>query len=320
MDSNTREVSDYTSQQTWKSISGYFPENKRIDYNSQPEETFIPWLNGSIHLDQYRNPDAPARVIMLHGVGGNGRILSFMGVPLFKKGLEVICPDLPGYGYTGTKSDDITFDGWISAVNHIIEKETANDHRPLFLFGFSLGGTLAYHVAAKNSKVKGIITTCLLDQRIRKVRDYSAINKTMSRFGPAFLKLFNATIPGFMLPMKWVANTGAIVNNPGLLKILLNDKTSSGVSVPIRFLYSVITAQPAIEPEDFQQCPVALFHPQDDKWTPVEISRIFFDRIKGEKELKILENAGHFPLEKPGINQLEEFTYSFIQKHISHLG
>jgi len=312
---NKTECKNYKEQHTWKEIVSFFPENNRIGENCFPDESFLSWKSGHIHLDLYRNANAPAKIIMLHGVGGNGRILSFMAVPLFKKGFEVICPDLPGYGYTRTKPGNITFDGWISAVNHVIKTETAKDSRPLFLFGFSLGGTLAYHVAAQNLKIKGIITTCLLDQRIREVRDYSAINKTMSRLGPAFLKLFNKTIPGFMLPMKLVANTGAIVNNRKLLKIMLKDRTSSGVRVPIRFLHSVITAQPFIEPEDFHQCPVGLFHPENDKWTPVEISRIFFDRIKGEKNLKILDNAGHFPLEAPGISQLEEYTIDFLSKY-----
>jgi hypothetical protein len=35
-------------------------------------------------------------------------------------------------------------------------------------------------------------------------------------------------------------------------------------------------------------------------WTPVEISQLFFDRIKAPKKLKILENAGHFPIRITG--------------------
>ena len=314
---NPVNVSEFYSQQkTWEEIIRFFPENNRINNNCSPSETILAWKNGYIHLDHYKNPKARAKIIMLHGVGGNGRILSFMAVPLFKKGFEIICPDLPGYGYTKTSSNNITFQGWVEVVNHIIEKDTIDDDRPVFLFGFSLGGTLAYHVAAQNKKIKGIIATCMLDQRMREVRDYSAINKAMSRLGPSFLKIFNTIKPGLMLPMKLVANTGAIVNNPDLLEILLQDKTSSGVRVPIRFLYSIINAKPDLEPENFQHCPVALFHPEKDKWTPVEVSKIFFNRIKGDKELKILENAGHFPLETPGILQLEKYTEDFIEKFL----
>lgn len=313
---NTPSRKDYSSQTTWKEIIKYFPEPNQISIKTMPDEIFFQTEKHKIHIDHYARPDAPARVIMLHGVGGNGRILSFMAVPLFKRGFEIISPDLPGYGYTKTPVKSITFQGWIETVNHIIETISQNDHRPVFLFGFSLGGTLAYHVASMNHKVKGIITTCMLDQRIRQVRDYSALNKTMSRLGPTMLGLFNLLTPNIMLPMKMVANTRAIVNNRELLKILLSDKTSSGVHVPIRFLNSIINAKPKKEPEEFTLCPVALFHPENDNWTPVEISRIFFDRIRGEKVLKILGNAGHFPLEEPGISQLEEYTVEFLRKHI----
>lgn len=39
---------------------------------------------------------------------------------------------------------------------------------------------------------------------------------------------------------------------------------------------------------------------------------IFYNRINYTKELKMLENAGHFPIEEPGISQLEEYTAAFI--------
>jgi len=48
-----------------------------------------------------------------------------------------------------------------------------------------------------------------------------------------------------------------------------------------------------------------LAHPEKDLWTPVEISELFFNRLnKINKQLVILENAGHFPIESPGLQQL----------------
>jgi pimeloyl-ACP methyl ester carboxylesterase len=45
-------------------------------------------------------------------------------------------------------------------------------------------------------------------------------------------------------------------------------------------------------------------HPADDHWTPVSISRPFFDRIASPKSLVLLEGCGHFPVEEPGLTQL----------------
>lgn len=78
-------------------------------------------------------------------------------------------------------------------------------------------------------------------------------------------------------------------------------------------LCSMMESIPAVEPEAFE-IPLLLCHPEKDLWTPEWISRLFFDRIRSSKELCALKNAGHFPIEQPGIAQLEEAIISFINK------
>ena len=55
-------------------------------------------------------------------------------------------------------------------------------------------------------------------------------------------------------------------------------------------------------------------HPDDDRWTDIALSRIFFDRLGGDKELKMLSGAGHFPIEEKGLTQLEEHCLQFLEK------
>jgi len=55
-----------------------------------------------------------------------------------------------------------------------------------------------------------------------------------------------------------------------------------------------------------------LAHPAEDQWTPFAASELFFRRIKGPKQLVMLENAGHIPVEEPGISQLEQAVRHFI--------
>ncbi len=46
-------------------------------------------------------------------------------------------------------------------------------------------------------------------------------------------------------------------------------------------------------------------HPGLAPWTPLELSRSFYERIAGEKELVVLEGSGHFPYKEPGLSQME---------------
>ena len=164
----------------------------------------------------------------------------------------------------------------------------------VYIFGLSAGGMLSYNVACNVKEVAGLIVTNILDNRYQIVRDYSAKNKFQSRTGIKLLGL----LPEFMqkrisIAVKEVANMKSIVNDKGILKILLKDKVGSGSSVPIFFLLTMINSVPLIEPDDFFVCPVLLVHPEDDRWTPVEISKLFFDKIKTPKRMQILENADH---------------------------
>jgi alpha-beta hydrolase superfamily lysophospholipase len=303
----------YSESKTWtEQFPGLLPPGNRLHEN-QVLEYYWNWNNNKVHVDHYKCEASPVRIVMLHGVGGNGRLLSFIAAPLHRSNLELIALDLPGYGLTKMNDRIITYKHWIEMGRDFLAKEQQNDPRPIILFGLSAGGMLAYQAACLNKKIKGIIATTLLDQRLLEVRRYSAIYPWMARPMGPILKAASAIMPGVLIPMKKVANMKAIVNNKELLNLLINDPTSSGTKVSIAFINTLLEAYPEIEPEEFNICPMLLAHPEKDLWTPVEISELFFNRLnKINKQLVILENAGHFPIESPGLQQLEDSILGFI--------
>ena len=300
----------------WKKVQQFLPEHNRITAEYKPEEKTILYNSIKVRFDEYRpKKNSNKSIVIFHGVGGNGRLLSFIAIPLVKAGYNVICPDLPGYGYT-TYTKDLDYPMWIDVGSFMVNKEIEKGKK-IYLFGLSAGGMLAYNIACNTKKIAGLIFTNILDNRYQIVRDYSAKNKFQSRVGITLLGI----LPVFLqkritIAVKEVANMRRIVNDKELMKILMKDKVGSGSSVSIYFLVSMINIIPLIEPEDFSICPVLLVHPEDDKWTPVEISKLFFDKIKAPKRLQMLENAGHFPIESPGVQQLEIELLSFIENGI----
>jgi alpha-beta hydrolase superfamily lysophospholipase len=300
----------------WKQVQEFLPEHNRITDEYKPSEATIMYNTTKIRYDEY-NPknSSDTSIVIFHGVGGNGRLLSFIAVPLVKAGFNVICPDLPGYGYSSYQKD-LDYAMWIDVGSFMVNNEI-NKGKKVFLFGLSAGGMLAYNIACNTKNIKGLIVTNILDNRYQIVRDFSAKNKFQSRVG---IKLMNI-IPGVLqkrlkIAVKEVANMRTIVNDRELMKILLKDKVGSGSSVSIYFLVTMMNLIPLIEPEYFTLCPVLMLHPEDDRWTPVDVSKLFFDKIKAPKKLRILENAGHFPIESPGLQQLETELLSFIKNGI----
>lgn len=303
----------YQNDDCMKKLQTYLPTENRLTSENMPDEYFYDLGDISLHIDHYRVEKPKATIVLFHGVVGNGRLLSLIAIPLHKQGYEVICPDLPLYGYTKYKGT-IFYDNWVD-VGVSVVKHYYKENIPIFVFGFSSGGMLAYQVACKCLWVSGIMASCLLDQRIPIVTKKTAISPLVATISKPLLSLFHKPFAKLKIPMKFVGNMKAIVNNRELAKLLMSDVRSSGTKVSIAFLYSMLNPKIEIEPEQFNICPLLLVHPENDYWTDVSLSRLFFDKLNCEKELVMLAKAGHLPIESQGLKQLETACINFIKKY-----
>lgn len=304
----------YDDDFTWKEMQRYLPTGNRLTKDTMPDEYFLRIDSFQIHIDHYKCTKPKARIVLFHGVGGNGRLLSFIALPLHKAGYEVISPDLPLYGYTEF-SGKAEYQDWVSAGSKIVNHFSAGDDTPIFVFGLSAGGMLAYQIACKCKNIKGIMATCILDQRNRAITRATAVNPFMGVVGLFFANLFYKPFAKMKLPMKMVANMADISNNPNVTKLLMRDKKSSGASVSLAFLHGMLHLKIDVEPEHFSRAPFLLIHPEEDHWTDVSLSRLFFDRLACGKKLTMLPGAGHFPLEPEGLALMEKECLDFLAQH-----
>ena len=308
-------MTTYAQQDQWRRTQRFLPTGFQLKPAEEPQEEWWQWGTHRIHLDCYRNPGAPLKVILFHGVGTNGRQMStILGAPLARLGFETIAIDMPEYGLTQVgHGEPVRYDDWVQAGSDLIDVELARDGRPIVLYGLSAGGMETYHVAAKNRKVKGIVGMTFLDQRLQQVRDETAYNLFMSRVGVPLAALAARTpFAGLRMPMSAASKMHALVNDPAALKACMADKTSAGKWVTMNFLASYSGYQPAIEPEDFDVCPILLTQPEQDRWTPLHLSQLFLRRIKHVPvKVTMLENAGHYPLEQPGLDQMVSAIHDF---------
>lgn len=307
----------YTSDRTWRALQQFLPAELRLGDSLMPASSFWPWEGHQIHLDRFAQPASPVTVILLHGVGTNGRQLSLIaGGPLFHRGIETVAVDMPPYGQTRRAPGvTVTYDDWVRLVCTLIAEERSRSERPVVLFGLSAGGMLAYHAAAINREVAGIIGLSFLDQHEPLVRDVTALNLLMSRVGGALAAALAPTPLGRLkLPMRLASKMHTLVNDPAALRVFLADRTSAGNWASLRFLHSYLSYQPAMEPEDFDVCPVLLTQPAEDRWTPQDLSELFLRRLQRVPVTRVLlERASHYPLEEPGLTQLADAVERFVR-------
>lgn len=308
----------YANDPFWPQMLRFLPPAWQQAAAQPPTEEWWPWRGHRIHLDCYRNADAPIKVVLLHGVGTHGRQMSLLlGAPLAQRGYETIAIDMPEYGMTEVAPGALVrYHDWVQAGCDLIAAEQARDARPIVLYGLSAGGMLAFHIAQRYPQVRAVVGMCFLDQSLQQVRDETARNWFMSRTGGPLVH-WGARSPlrRLRLPMTLASKMHALVNNPQALKVWLADRRSAGNAMTLAFLDSYLNYRPKAAPEDFATCPLLLTQPAADRWTPLHLSQPFLQRItRVPVTTVLLENAGHYPLEQPGLNQMVEAIDAFYRK------
>ncbi len=180
-----------------------------------------------------------------------------------------------------------------------------------------------YHVSVKNQSenTKDIIGMTFLDQRISMVRQETPNNPVSGKLGKFMVglqcKLGRSKVK---MKMEDASKMTALVNDPDCLKIMMEDTTSAGNSATLAFLYSYMTYQPELEPEQFDICPVLLTQPEKDRWTPQHLSDPFLDEIKKVPVKKaILKNGSHYPIEAEALTDLHRECLAFIHDQLKSL-
>jgi pimeloyl-ACP methyl ester carboxylesterase len=303
----------YAERDYWRRYQPYLPEAMRLPRD--PDEEWWPWHGADVHLDRIDVEDAALKVIVLHGGGANGRLVSAFGALVHRAGYSYVAPDLPGFGLTKSGPDyDPHYSSWVALVADLVDCELALDGIPVVILGGSVGGMLAYQAAAASGKVRGVIATTLADPRDAGARDALARSKVWSRIGFAVLNALPAITGRLHITARRISKLEFITNDPAFSRIFIDDPLVGRASINLDFYRSMTVYEPSVLPEDFDICPLLLVHPAEDKWTPLAISQPFFDRLACEKELVILEGCGHFPYEEPGVSQLQSSVEGFLER------
>lgn len=289
--------------------AAFLPPHRRAMTMAAPESTWMAWRGRRIHIARAGAPDAPVRAILVHGGGGySGALWPLAGLVVGDPEIDVqvLAPDLPLYGYTEEPAPGtVRYQDWIDLLCDIVTAERARDDRPIILFGASMGGMLAYEVAHRTGRVDAVLATCLLDTADPLVRRAVARHPVLGRISAGALRAISPVLGSVRLPIHWLSDMSAMSNDPGLSRLCAADPRGGGARVPLGFLSSWLNYRHTA-PEHYRGAPVTLVAPAADTWTPPELSLRFLHRISGKTTAVLLEGCGHYPIEEPGLTQLEE--------------
>ncbi|OZF44164.1 alpha/beta hydrolase [Rhodococcus sp. 14-2470-1a] len=291
----------------------FLPEKYRP--NEQPVSTRWQWRDSDVHIVRAGDAHAPLKVLAVHGAGGHSGALWPFAALAATRGAEVLFPDMPLYGRTAVLDPgSVTYEDWIDMMCDLVLAERRRDPRPLVLFGASMGGMLAYEVAARTGEVADVVATCLLDPSDPQARSAAARFGFLGGPSPALLKLGARLSRRTRLPIRWLIDIDNMSADPELSALCASDPLGGGVSVPLGFLNSFFSFEHT-QPQTYRGPRVTLVHPAEDRWTPPEISVRFLERIAADTTLVYLDGCGHFPIEEPGLSQLVSTMEDLARTH-----
>ena len=297
----------YETSPSWTQYRDILKTRFAIRIARTPRETWRKIRGHDIHVDEWA-PDGPAKgtLILVHGGGGNGRVLAPFCDLAAGLGWRALAPDLPGYGLTrpapGYRGD---YDEWPAVVAQLADESEG----PRVLMGLSVGGMTAVFAAQAARKVDGVIATTLLDtgDPARLVR--AARWRWLGVLSLLGFRLMPWLTDRLSMPLWLVVPMGAMSGDAQMNAYFRQDALLGKLWVRLRF-FRTLHARKATRLE--LRCPLLLVHPGADTWTPTETSRPVFDSIQGPKELVELSNGAHLPLEAPAFGELKEHLSRFL--------
>ncbi len=290
----------------YRSYAEFLPA-RYVENLAPPTSTWWPWRGNRVHIARAPAPGADVRMMLIHGGGGYSGAL-WPVATVAAGGVDVLAPDLPLYGDTVVAQPSrVRYQDWVALLTDLVRAERAADPRPLILFGASMGGMLAYEVAARTGQVAAVVATCLLDVSDPAARAAATRYPFLGRPAPAVLRALDPALGRLRVPIRWLADMTQMSTDPALSRLCAADPRGGGASVPLGFVSSWMSFR-HIAPEDFTAAPVTLVAPTADTWTPPELSIRFLQRISAPTTLVTLENCGHYPIEEPGLDQLRTAT------------
>ena len=280
-----------------------------IEVPEAPEEIRLHLRGHDLHLDHWM-PEGPERgvLILVHGAGGNGRILAPLAHAASSQGWKVLAPDLPGYGLT-RPAETFSWDyaEWPRVVAALADLQVG----PVVLLGASVGGLTAVQAAALSPAVRGVIATTLIDMGDPGAFIRAARWPWLAAISLAGFALAPWLLDPLALPLKWLAPMKAMTSSPPLQAYFEEDPGLGRARIPARFFRTLHALK-------FRRmtlaCPLLLVHPGADTWTPTSLSLEVYDRIEGEKTFLELTNGSHLPLEAPAADQLQSAVQAFLDR------
>ena len=304
----------YTGTDFWKNYATEFYDPQLIaDWEQQVERTSIPSIKGDLQLEVYDTGD-PTRptLVFAHGIAGYARLLLPFLMPLFKRGYNIVAPDLEGYGYNGRTRGDFTWDTHLQNLCDAVIYARQRFEGPIYLGGASMGGPLAYATDARYHCADGLVCWCLFDFADREFMTKETNTGRLTYVLMPFLRLSSVLLGKIRVPTEWFVSYDTLTADPTFNDMVRQDP-QSGTRISLRGAISLVTQSKPDLPHAEYTKPVLVCQPSADQMTPHRYTQRVYDALASPQKRLVDFEGGHFPTTVPPCERWADVVDDFLK-------
>jgi alpha-beta hydrolase superfamily lysophospholipase len=293
----------------------WFGEELIADWEKAVELDSVASNDRNINLEVYDTGNADAKtVVFSHGIAGYARILLPLTIPMFKRGYNLVVPDLQGYGYNDGLKGDFEWSAHVNNLVDAVEYAKTRFGGKLFLGGASMGGPLAYAAASKIiDRVDGLICWCLWDLSDREFMTRETNTGRLTYPLMPMFRLASKLLGRLRLKTYRLISYDTLTDSEEMNDLVKLDP-QAGTHITIRGAASLILqSRPELRHEDFH-LPTLVVQPGADRMTPKVYTERVYEKLGSRvKEYVELEGADHFPTERKYHEKWASAVDSFLK-------
>ncbi|MCS6818947.1 MAG: alpha/beta fold hydrolase [Chitinophagales bacterium] len=287
----------YVNGKAFKTLDDYFLYiSETLGYPHELKDYFISDVTFSdglkLHLDIYEYAKEAPTVVFMPGTSLYALCYAEFMWKLGESGFNVIGFDPRGHGRSEGQRGDYTVEELMRDAESVITWAIQRYNDNVSFMGSSQGGIIAFYMAAKDERLKGV--TC---QNFADLTDPDTVKLTKY---PALFSFLKSVItkageiaPNIQIPVNRYIDLEKIpVRYFGNAKNFIETDPITLKSISLRALRSLATTPLPKRIEDIT-VPVMVFQGDADSIFPVSYTRKIFERINSKKKISIFPGMTH---------------------------